>query len=260
MSAIQWVLDMNVKWIKLSTDLFDNRKIKAIESLPDGDALIVIWLKLLVLAGNVNDGGYVYFTKDIPYTDQLLSTQFNRPLATVQVALKTFQQFGMIEIIDELICVSNWEKYQSADKLDKLREQGRKRVAEYRERKRLEQCNVTCNADVTQCNAAEKNKKEDIEEDKKRESVFNAPTIEEVQAYVKENGLKMDAAAFFDNYSASGWIDGNGNKIEDWKASCRKWARRERNNEKQGVFSSDASYDLDDFTTRAIGMRGSRHD
>ena len=79
----------DIKWIKLSTDIFDNRKIRMIEKMPDGDALVVIWLKLLILAGEVNDGGAVYFTKDIPYTDQLLSVQFDRPLATVQLALQT---------------------------------------------------------------------------------------------------------------------------------------------------------------------------
>jgi predicted phage replisome organizer len=58
-----------VKWIKIATDIFDNQKIKIIESMPEGDAIIVIWFKILMLAGNVNDGGSVYFTKDIPYTD-----------------------------------------------------------------------------------------------------------------------------------------------------------------------------------------------
>ena len=49
-----------IKWIKLQTDIFDNRKIKQLERLPDGDTLIVIWLKILVLAGSVNVGGLVY--------------------------------------------------------------------------------------------------------------------------------------------------------------------------------------------------------
>lgn len=126
----------DVKWIKLSTDIFDNRKIRQIEKMPDGDSIIVIWLKLLILAGNVNDGGLVYFTKDIPYTDQLLATQFDRPLATVQLAVNTFERFGMIEIIDNLICVSNWEKYQNVESLERIREQTRKRVAKHREQKK----------------------------------------------------------------------------------------------------------------------------
>lgn len=153
-----------VKWIKIATDIFDNQKIKVIESMPDGDAIIVIWFKILMLAGNVNDGGNVYFTKDIPYTEQMLSTVFNRPLTTIQLALNTFEKFGMIEVVDDIIQVSNWEKYQNVNGLDKIREQNRIRVARHREKKKLE-CNVTCNANVTQSNAIEEDIEEDIEKD-----------------------------------------------------------------------------------------------
>lgn len=133
-----------VKWIKIATDIFDNQKIKVIESMPEGDAIIVIWFKILMLAGNVNDGGNVYFTKDIPYTEQMLSTVFNRPLTTIQLALNTFEKFGMIEIVDDIIQVSNWEKYQNVNGLDKIREQNRIRVAKHREQKRLEMESQSC--------------------------------------------------------------------------------------------------------------------
>jgi len=156
-----------IKWIKLQTDIFDNRKIKQLERLPDGDTLVVIWLKILVLAGSVNDGGLVYFTKDIPYTEQLLATEFNRPLATVQFALQTFQQFGMIEIVNDLIHVSNWERYQNIEGLEKVREQNRIRAKRwYDKQKALPDSNVSSNVSLTQSNASDK----DIEEesDKKR--------------------------------------------------------------------------------------------
>ena len=126
-----------IKWIKIATNIFDNRKIKQIECLPDGDRIITIWLKILCLAGNINDCGMVYFTQDVPYTDQMLCVEFNRPIALIQMALGVFQKFGMIEIVDDIIRVSNWEKYQSVAGLERIREQGRKRNAEYRERKRL---------------------------------------------------------------------------------------------------------------------------
>lgn len=125
-----------VKWIRLSTGLFDNRKIKAIEQLPDGDTIIVVWLKLLILAGEINDSGCVYFTKDIPFTESLLSTQFQRPLPVIQLALSTFQHFGMIEIVDDMIYVTNWERYQNAEGLEKIREQNRIRQQRFRENKR----------------------------------------------------------------------------------------------------------------------------
>lgn len=155
----------DIKWIKITTDIFDNRKIRQIEAMPDGDTIIVIWLKLLILAGDVNDNGLVYFTKDIPYTDQLLSTQFNRPLNTIQLALRTFQQFGMIDVVDDVICVSNWEKYQNIEGMERIREQTRKRVAKHRELKRLADSNETCNVTVTQSNATDIDKDKEIEKE-----------------------------------------------------------------------------------------------
>lgn len=151
-----------VKWIKIVTNIFDNKKIRIIETMPDGDSLIVIWLKLLILAGNVNDGGYVYFTEDIPYTDQMLATLFNRPMATIQLALKTFEEFGMIEVFNDIIHVSNWERYQNVEGMERIREQTRVRVARHREKKKLE-CNVTRSVTVTDSNAT------DIEEDKEKD-------------------------------------------------------------------------------------------
>lgn len=172
----------DVKWIKLATNIFDNRKIKMIESLPEGYAVIVVWLKLLCLAGNINDTGMIYFTKEIPYTDQMLATQFNMPLTTVQLAFKTFQQFGMIEIVDNVLHISNWEKYQNVEGMEKIREQNRKRVAEHRARKKqalLEESSRDSNVTVTQGNAIEgeeerRKKKEDKELDKEGEGKENS--------------------------------------------------------------------------------------
>ena len=160
-----------VKWIKMDTALFDNRKIKQIRSMPDGDSLIVIWLQLLCLGGVVNDYGRVYLTQEIPYTDQMLATAFDEPLATIQLALNVFRQFGMIEIIDDIIFIRNWEKYQSIEGLEKVREQTRIRVANFRERHKQLECNVTVtsrNADVTGQN---KNKNENKKENIKRKNV-----------------------------------------------------------------------------------------
>lgn len=126
-----------VRWIQLSLDVFNNKKIRAIEKMPDGDTLIVIWFKLLVLAGQINDNGCVYFTRDIPFTDQLLSVEFDRPISTVQLALCTFQKFGMINIVDDLILVSNWTKYQNEKWLEEARkEKDRERQKRWYDRKK----------------------------------------------------------------------------------------------------------------------------
>ena len=168
-----------VKWIKMATNIWDNRKIVQIESLPDGDTIIVIWLKLLCLAGTTNDSGMVYFTKEIPYTEQMLSTLFNRPLATIQFALKVFQEFEMISIIDDFLQISNWKKYQNIEGMDKIREQNRIRKQNQRERQRnmIEQdMSRDMSRDVTQQNKI-KNKKEDIDKEKDNKLIVSKDTI-----------------------------------------------------------------------------------
>lgn len=155
----------DVKWIKIVTDIFDNRKIRQIESMPEGDSIIVIWFKLICLAGTTNDNGLVYFTSDIPYTDEMLATQFNRPLSTVRLALKTFQAFGMVEIVDNFLRLPSWEKYQSVDGMERIKEQNRIRKKRQRERERLQL--QSGHVTVTHCHATDK--EEDKERDKDKE-------------------------------------------------------------------------------------------
>lgn len=155
-----------VKWIKVSTNMFDSsRKIKQIELMPEGDTILVIWLKLLLLAGNINDGGQIYLTPEIPYTDEMLANELRRPLNTVRMALNLFEKFGMIQIVDDILKLSSWEKYQNIDGMERLREQNRQRVAAHRERKKLaaSDCNVTSNVTVTLCNGIEEEKEEEQE-------------------------------------------------------------------------------------------------
>ena len=146
----------NVKWIKIITNMFDNRKIKQIRKLPDGDSLIVVWLQIICLAGQVNDNGMLYFSKDIPYTEDMLAVEFDRHINLIRLALSTFERFKMIEIIDDVLLVSNWEKYQSVDELNKLKEQNRLRQRKFKEKQRLlSESNVTVTLPVTQSNATD---------------------------------------------------------------------------------------------------------
>lgn len=144
----------NVKWIKLSTQMFEDEKIRLIEQMPEADTILIIWVKLLSQAGKTNANGYIYLSENIPYTDEMLATIFNRPLGTVRMALEVFKQFDMIEIDDEsFINISNWDKHQSVQGLDKIRQQNRERVARHREKKKIESGNadvtLPCNGDVT---------------------------------------------------------------------------------------------------------------
>jgi predicted phage replisome organizer len=148
-----------------------SRKIKQIEVMPEGDAILVIWLKLLLLAGNINDGGAIYLTPEIPYTDEMLANELRRPINTVRLALSTFEHFGMVEIIDDILHLSSWEKYQSTDKLAEIREQNRlsqqRSRARRRQIKEAEEDSSDVSRDshvtVTGCHATEEERDSDKE-------------------------------------------------------------------------------------------------
>lgn len=160
----------DIKWIKITTDVFNDEKILLIESLPDADSIIVIWFKLLTLAGNQNNNGIFMLNDKMPYTEEMLATIFRRNVNTVRLALETFQNFGMVEVVNNAYAITNWEKHQNVDSMEKIREQTRERVARHRKKQLEIGCNVTSNATVTQGNAIDKDK---IREDKEKDNNNN---------------------------------------------------------------------------------------
>lgn len=117
----------DVKWIKITTDIFDDEKILLIEGLPSSDEIIVIWFKLLILAGKQNNNGVFLMNERIPYTDEMLATIFRRDINIVRLALNTFEQFGMLELVDNVITIPNWNKHQQLDSYEKKKQQDRER-------------------------------------------------------------------------------------------------------------------------------------
>lgn len=121
-----------VKWIKITTDIFDDEKILLIESMPDAYAIITVWFKLLCLAGKMNNSGVFLMNERIAYTDKMLATIFTMKEATVTMALQTFEQFGMIEIVDGVITIPNWGKHQNLDQLETKKAYMKKYMQDYR--------------------------------------------------------------------------------------------------------------------------------
>lgn len=126
----------DVKWIKICSDIFDDEKIMLIENLPSADSIIVIWFKLLCLAGKNNNSGVFILNDKIAYTDEMLATVFRRDINTVRLALKTFENYGMIEIVSGVYTIPNWGKYQNLDKIEQKSQYMRNYMQEYRKKQK----------------------------------------------------------------------------------------------------------------------------
>ena len=180
-----------VKWIKITTDIFDDEKLLLIETMPDADSIIVIWFKLLVLAGKQNNHGVIMMSDRIAYTDEMLASIFRRPLQTVRLALGVFEQYGMIEVIEGVITIPNWEKHQSLDQLEQRREY----MKNYMKKKRQEQkqlitgeCKVNSKVNVNSADIDKnknKNKKENIYTDMPDELISALKDFEDMRKRIK---------------------------------------------------------------------------
>ena len=166
-----------VKWIKITTDIFDDEKILLIESLPDAYAIITCWFKLLCLAGKMNNSGVFMMNNRVAYTDSMLATIFRMKETTVQLALRTFEKFGMVEIINGVITIPNWGKHQNIEGMERAKEQNRLRQKAWYDRQK-ELSNVSPNVSLTQPNAT------DIDKEKEKEK--NKEIYKQVVSYLNE--------------------------------------------------------------------------
>ncbi|GAA0077106.1 hypothetical protein UT300005_14840 [Clostridium sp. CTA-5] len=128
-----------IVWIKVEIDMFDDEKIKLIDSMNDRDSIHYVWMRLLIQAGKTNSAGNIFLNEDIPYSNEMLSIIFNRPVKVIDDSLRILSELNMIEIDKKnFIRIINWEKHQNVEGMEKIREQARKRVAKHRAKKKLE--------------------------------------------------------------------------------------------------------------------------
>lgn len=171
----------DVKWIKIVTDIFDDEKVRFIETMPNGDTIILIWFRLLCLCGKCNAGGFLMFTNKLAYTDEMLASIFNRDIKVIQMALKTFENLEMVEIVDNRLYIANWEKHQTLEKLEAKKLYDREYQRKKREEKKLLLENRT-----TIVRASNDNRSLDIEEDIDKEIDIDLDIEEEKEKKKKK--------------------------------------------------------------------------
>ena len=146
----------NLQWLKLSTDFFDNNKIKLLESEKDGDTLIRIWIQLLIIAMKCNYQGRLSITEEKPMTVDEFSKIMGKSRKKITKCLEKFEELKMIIIEENFYKIKNWSKYQSVDKLEEIRLQNCLRRQKYREKMKSEK--EKSNVIITQHNTKEEKK------------------------------------------------------------------------------------------------------
>jgi len=238
--------DVEIKWIKITTDIFNDEKIKIIDTMPARDEILVIWFKLLALAGKSNQAGMLFMNDKIAYTPEMLSAVFNRELNTVNLALTTFQNFDMIEVVEnQAISIMNWEKQKNTDGMEKIRLQNAERQKKHRDKKKLtapqaqkEDSNVTHNVTVTDGHGTrvkKKSKEKEEDKDKKEPKKLYLDSVkltdEEFKKLVDKFG---EADAKYKIGNLNDYVQSTGKKYKSHYHTILMWSKKDKPQEQQG--------------------------
>lgn len=236
-----------VKWVKIMTDMFDNRKIKHLRHLPEGNNIVLIWVMLLTMAGRCNAGGMIFLTENIPYTPKMLADELGFEENTVRMALKALEEFNMITTDHAHFAIAGWNEYQNIEGMDKIREQNRLRKAAQRARAKqqaLPPASCDSHVTVTQSHAADIDRDIDKEEEKDIcDSVPESPPAPQAKPKKHKHGeyqnvlltddeLQKLKDSFFDWEERierlSGYIASTGKRYKSHYATIRNWAKKDQ--------------------------------
>ena len=165
----------DVQWIKLNVGMFDGNSFKKIKKAKIGgesfrDKLTAVWFELLDFAGKSNAGGQLIESTEIPFASiEDIAILIDREPEELQLCMQYFVNNRMITVIDDIYMLTNWEKYQNTDGLEKIKEQNRKRQAKFKQKQKLLLGNVTDNVTITQGNATEEEKEIETEKEIEKE-------------------------------------------------------------------------------------------
>ena len=140
-----------------------------------------------------------------------------------------------------VIVIKHWKihNYIQSDRYHPTKYQEEKSTLLLDENKAYTQADTPCIQDVSKADTEVRLGKDrlgedslsnySLESDKPKNKRFKPPTVEEVAAYIREKGYRINAEQFIDYYESNGWMVGKSH-MKDWKATVRNWERRRQNN------------------------------
>lgn len=215
--------------------MFDNRKIKHLRRLPDGNNIVLIWVMLLTMAGRCNAGGMIFLTENIPYTPKMLADELDFEENTVRLALDALERLGMVVADNGCFAIASWSEHQNIEGMDKIREQNRIRKQRQRAKAALpESCHVTSRdshaTDIDIDKELDKEKEELPKGNSKKPSKHKYGEYGNVLLTDDElDKLKSEYSDWEDRIERlSSYVASTGKSYKSHYATIRNWARKDK--------------------------------
>ena len=188
-------------WLKLKEGFFEEKQIKYLRKLPDGDKLVIAYLKMQLKS--LKTEGFIKYDKILPSNIEELAMILDEDTNIINLMIGALQKVNAIEILDDgsfyMIAMQNLigKEGESAERVRKFRERRNQKV-------------LQCNIDVTNCNT-------EIEKDidKEKEIEIEKDTNIEI---INDWEIKFDK--FYKNYPK---------KVQ--KQNVKKWFKKNNPND-----------------------------
>jgi predicted phage replisome organizer len=116
-------------WLKLPRDFFKRHDVRILESMPDGKAYVLLYIKML--AESVDHDGALRFSDTIPYTADMIAALTETDKETTAAALDAMKSLNLITIDDDGTIILPYAGKQLDSAADNYNAQ---KQARYRER------------------------------------------------------------------------------------------------------------------------------
>jgi predicted phage replisome organizer len=155
-------------WLKLKEDFFEEKQIKYLRKLPDGDKLVIAYLKMQLKS--LKTEGFIKYDSVLPSNIEELSMILDEDINIITLLIKALQQVNAIEILDD----GSFYMIAMQDLIGK-EGQSAERVRRFRQNQKQKELKMLqCNTHVTKCNTEiEKEKEIDIEKEIELDVVEN---------------------------------------------------------------------------------------
>lgn len=174
-------------WLKLQVGFFQELIIKQLRTLPEGDSIVLLYLKLLLKA--INTEGVIYFQNILPSLDEEIALDTGEKPALVKLTISALCQYHAAVFLDDQSLQLLYLEDMVGSESDSA-----SRVRNHRANQKLlkekEQAALQSNATVTEGNTTEISGCTEIENSEKEEKKPKEEgEIEEISSYFDDTVL-----------------------------------------------------------------------
>ena len=176
-------------WLKLQVGFFQELIIKQLRTLPEGDSIVLLYLKLLLKA--INTEGIIYYQNILPSLDEEIALDTGEKPALVKLTISALCQYHAAVFLDDqslqLLYLEDMVGSESASASRVRNHRANQKLIKEKEQEALQ-----CNETVTEGNTIEFSCSTEIENSQKEEKKpkeEGEPEIEDILSYFADTVL-----------------------------------------------------------------------